>query len=76
MILTAKQGCGGGGREPRSLSGLSWINRLTIKAGRRAGRARPGPLDSGNGYDRAENCRRPRCSWSDVRGSALLFGFR
>jgi len=50
VTLAGKKGLGGANR---SLSGLSWINRLTIKAG-----LRPGLVDSGNGYDRAENSRR------------------
>lgn len=51
ILTTGKKGLGGKRRARlRSLSGLSWINRRTIKAVRR------GVVDTGNGYDRAENC--------------------
>ena len=71
VILTGKNGWDGG-ESRRSLSGLSWINRLTIKAVRRRVAA-AGPLDSGNGYDRAENC----CRWPCAAGQfhTALFCF-
>ena len=61
----------GGGRTSRpSLSGLSWINRPTIKAGRRTYGSRSASRDSGNGYDRAAN--RPSRRRSIQLGSGLF----